>query len=211
MLNNAADISMDTNDLFLISGASGAGKTSIVKTIINSDASLSLSTSFTTRKPRGQEKNGVDYHFIPEDQFRSMIDDGTFIEWAEVHGNFYGTSFLWLKKELETKSVVLEIDYQGVQQVKEKIAESVSIFIMPPQLDTLKERLTMRATDSQGSIEQRLANAKTEMLQALLFDYVIINDDLALAIADVKAVIRSVRLTSRHRRKEVSQISREIP
>ncbi|CUT17273.1 Guanylate kinase [Candidatus Ichthyocystis hellenicum] len=202
---------MQENDLFLISGASGAGKTSIVRTIISSDANLSLSTSFTTRNPRGQEKNGVDYHFISEDQFRSMIGNEAFIEWAEVHGNFYGTSLSWLKEKLKTKSVVLEIDYQGVKQVKEKIAESVSIFIVPPHLDILKERLTTRATDSQGSIKQRLKNAKVEMLQALLFDYVIINDDLDIAVADVRAIIRSVRLTSRRQKKEVSQISRQLP
>ncbi|WP_092403222.1 MULTISPECIES: guanylate kinase [Candidatus Ichthyocystis] len=197
--------------LFLISGASGTGKTSLVGNILKSDPNIDLSISFTTRKQRGQEVNDRDYHFVSEEQFDMMVKESEFIEWAEVHGNLYGTSRKWLENTIREKDVILEIDHQGASQIREKISESVSIFILPPCWRTLKERLANRATDSNDSIDLRLVNAKKEMFWALSSDYVIINDDFDRAIEELRAIIMSARLTSRQRRRDILEMLKDLP
>jgi len=183
--------------LFIISAPSGAGKTTLVRHLLTRVPDLSLSISTTTRTPRVGEIDGRDYHFSNEASFREQIEAGDFLEWAKVHGNYYGTSRRIIEeacsKGLDT---ILEIDWQGAQQVKKAMPEkSIGIFILPPSLDTLGERLAGRSTDSPEIIRQRLTAAHEEMRHAPEFEYVIINDVLETALESLVAIVRATRLT----------------
>jgi guanylate kinase len=186
---------MSAGTLFVVSAPSGAGKTTLVKQLLDRDAQVKHSVSYTTRAPRAGELDGREYNFIDIDSFLAMRGRGEFIEWAEVHGNFYGTSRTWLDAQmLAGRDILLEIDWQGAQQVRERFAEAVSIFIMPPSLAELERRLRGRGTDSEEVIQRRVAAALGEMRHVGEFNFVIINNDLQVALEDLAAAVRASRL-----------------
>jgi guanylate kinase len=182
-------------NLFVVAAPSGAGKSSLVKALMELDAKVRPSVSHTTRAPRGQEKHGREYYFVSEPEFDQMVSSNAFLEWAHVHGYRYGTS----RKAIEDRiaqgaDVVLEIDFQGAVQVKKLFANAVSIFILPPSWDELKSRLHNRGEDAPDVIDLRLQNAADEMAKANEFDFVIINELFERAVFDLKAVVHAQRL-----------------
>jgi guanylate kinase len=182
-------------NLFVVAAPSGAGKSSLVKALLELDSHLVVSVSHTTRRPRGQEQHGREYMFIDEAGFRAMVARDEFFEWAEVHGSLYGTS----KAAIESRiagglDVVLEIDWQGALQIKALFPNAVLIFILPPSFEELAQRLERRGEDGDEAIEQRLANARAEVAQARHFDFVIINALFETALFDLKAIVHSQRL-----------------
>ncbi|MCR5885844.1 guanylate kinase [Rhizobacter sp. J219] len=182
-------------NLFVVAAPSGAGKSSLVKALLELDSHLVVSVSHTTRKPRGQEQDGREYHFISEQLFREKVDHGDFFEWAEVHGNLYGTSKAGVEAQIKTgQDVVLEIDWQGALQIKKLFPNAILIFILPPSWDELAQRLTRRGEDAPAVIEERLRNARIEVAQAQHFDFVIINALFETALFDLKAIVHSQRL-----------------
>jgi guanylate kinase len=177
--------------LFVVAAPSGAGKSTLVKALLQHEPQLAVSVSHTTRSPRGQERDGREYHFVDTTTFRAMVDDGQFFEHAHVHGNWYGTSRRSVESLLEEgKDVVLEIDWQGALQIRELFPAAKLVFILPPSWDTLAARLRGRGEDAPEVIAQRLDNARHEVAQAPLFDYVIINGSIDAALADLRAVVR---------------------
>ncbi len=181
--------------LYVIAAPSGAGKSTLVRLLLEREPSIALSISCTTRAPRPGEQDGREYHFVAVDDFLQRISREEFLEWAEVHGNFYGTSQKWIAEQLSAgRDVLLEIDWQGAQQVRKLFPDMVSIFILPPSMDELQRRLVGRGTDSHEVIERRLAAAQAEMRHVGEFDYVIINDLLDQALDDLRAVVRASRL-----------------
>jgi guanylate kinase len=182
--------------LFIIAAPSGAGKSSLVNAVLAEDPRLRLSISYTTRAPRPGEADGREYHFVGRDAFLAMAAAGDFLESAEVHGNFYATSQRQIEEiRASGHDAVLEIDWQGAQQVRRLFADAIGIFILPPSLEALCERLIARRQDSEAVIRRRLAAAEDEMSHAAEFDYAIINNDFDEARKDLAAVIRSSRLT----------------
>ena len=185
-----------TGSLFIITAASGTGKTSLVKQLLATTNDLTVSVSHTTRMPRPGEIDGHHYHFIDVDNFVSDIGDNKFLEHAEVFGNYYGTSEQSVRTQLEAGvDVILEIDWQGALQVKKIFPQATMIFILPPSIATLRQRLSTRAQDTIEVIEQRLAGAVTEMAQYVHFDFVIINDNFEVALTELKAIIVADRQT----------------
>jgi guanylate kinase len=180
--------------LFVISAPSGAGKTSLCKEIIDFFPDLRHSVSFTTRPQRRGEEEGVDYHFVTADLFSAMVADGAFAEWAQVHGNRYGTAIKTLQDaSLSGVDVLLDIDCQGAAQLKKNYQGGVFIFILPPGYEELRRRLRSRDTDAEAVIEQRLANARGEIREAAWYDYLVVNDDFQVALAQLKAIIIAER------------------
>ncbi len=184
-----------TGQLFILSAPSGTGKTTIVKKVMQETGSLAFSISHTTRSPRKGEKDGVDYHFVTVDEFKAMRDQDLFLEWAEVHGNFYGTSRPAVLKQLEQGvDVILDIDVQGAAIITaDKKVDAVSIFVAPPSLDELERRLRGRGTESDETITVRLGNAAKEMSCAGVYNYLVINDDLDVAATTLQAVLIAER------------------
>lgn len=181
-------------NLYVVAAPSGAGKTTLVRLLLEREP-VQLSISWTTRGPRSGEENGREYHFTTVDEFQAMISRQEFLEWAEVHGNYYGTSKKWIADRLaEGSDVLLEIDWQGAQQVRAEFPEAIGVFILPPSMEELTRRLTGRGTDAAEVIERRLAAAQAEMRHVGEFDYVIVNDRLELALDDLCAVVRASRL-----------------
>ncbi len=186
---------MTTGSLFIISAPSGAGKTTLVGRLMAADSRVVHSVSYTTRSPRPGEEDGREYHFIDVQTFLAIRERGEFMEWAEVHGNFYGTSRVWLEESMKSGSdVLLEIDWQGAQQVRRTFPEAVSIFILPPSIAELERRLRTRGSDSEDVIARRVAGALGEMRHVNEFDFVIINKDLNVALGDLLAAVHSARL-----------------
>lgn len=186
--------------LFVVSAPSGAGKSTICEALLERIPSLKYSVSYTTRSPRGEEKNGRDYHFVSKAEFLAGIQRNSWAEWAEVHGNYYGTSADVIDGFLRKgNDVLLDIDVQGARQILKRYPDSVTIFIMPPSAEILRERLVRRSTDSPEAIERRLKNAETEMAQKGVYRHVIVNDDLNKAVAAVSAVIVSARTAAEER------------
>lgn len=184
-----------TGCLFIISAPSGAGKTSLVRALLQSNQNLSLSISHTTRAPRSGEINGRDYHFVSLETFRQMLLNGEFVESAEVYGNLYGTSQKWINGAIASgQDILLEIDCQGAMQIRQIFPESISIFILPPSVDALAARLKTRAQDDPDIIQKRLAAAREEVSHIIEFDYAIINDKLDEALNDLISVVRAERL-----------------
>jgi guanylate kinase len=182
-------------NLFCVAAPSGAGKSSLVKALLELDSRLDVSVSHTTRAPRGQEQDGREYWFVDEPSFRVMIERGEFFEWAQVHGHLYGTSRKAIEARLERgEDVVLEIDWQGALQIKQLFPHAVLIFILPPSWEELHQRLTRRGEDGPEVIETRMSNARVEVAQARHFDFVIINGLFDTALFDLKAVVHSQRL-----------------
>jgi guanylate kinase len=187
-------------NLLVISAPSGAGKTTILRRILATVPGLAFSVSHTTRASRTGEQEGRDYYFITRDRFLTMREQGAFLEWAEVHGNFYGTSKKAVAEQLALGTdLILDIDVQGARQAREQSEwRAISLFIAPPSWQELERRLTMRNTESVDTVRLRLANARREMAETGRYDYVIINDDLDEAVDAVRAVIIAERC--RHRR-----------
>jgi len=182
-------------NLFAVAAPSGAGKSSLVKALLELDSHLVVSISHTTRTPRGQEQDGREYHFVDEPTFRSMIAAGEFVEWAEVHGNLYGTSRGAIEARITGgHDVVLEIDWQGALQIKKLFPKAVLIFILPPSWDELLLRLHRRGEDGHDVIARRMENARLEVSQARHFDFVIINALFETALFDLKAIVHAQRL-----------------
>lgn len=181
--------------LFIVSAPSGAGKTTLVRGLLEREPQIGLSISHTTRAPRPGEVDGVAYHFISVERFEAMREAGDFLEWAHVHGNFYGTSRRWLDERLNAgHDVLLEIDWQGAQQVRAQFPEAVSLFVLPPSFEALAQRLTGRGSDAPEVIERRLAAAREEIGHLREFDFVIINNILSQALDEMVAVARAARL-----------------
>ena len=194
-------------NLFVVAAPSGAGKSSLVKALLELDSHLSVSVSHTTRAPRGQEQDGREYRFVARDDFSAMIGRGEFFEWAEVHGNLYGTSRIGIEARLMAgEDVVLEIDWQGALQIKQLFPYAVLIFILPPSWNELEHRLTRRGEDGPTVIAQRMVNARLEVAQARHFDYVIINSLFETALFDLKTVVHSQRLEYAAQRRAKSTV-----
>jgi guanylate kinase len=180
--------------LFVITAPSGAGKTSLIDAVMQDDPSLKISVSYTTRKPRPGEKDGVDYHFVDERTFRAMRERGEFLESAQVHGNHYGTAKqVILDAVARGDDIILEIDWQGAQQVRRLYPDAVGIFILPPSIEELERRMRARAQDADAVIRRRLANAREELTHAGEFKYAIINKDFATARRELAGVIQRER------------------
>jgi len=189
--------------LFLVSAPSGAGKTSLVNALLEnageSDSQLCVSVSHTTRPKRPGEEEGRNYHFVTEEQFLALRDAQAFLESAEVFGNLYGTSRSWVEEKLDAGwDVILEIDWQGAKQVKSMMPGAVSIFILPPSLEALRERLTNRGQDETAVIDKRMAEAVNEISHFDQADFIVINEDFNEALQDLEAVIHSARLGINH-------------
>jgi guanylate kinase len=194
-------------NLFVVAAPSGAGKSSLVKALLELDSRLDVSVSHTTRAPRGQEQDGREYCFIDEASFRAMIEHGEFFEWAQVHGHLYGTSRKAIEARLERgEDVVLEIDWQGALQIKQLFPHAVLIFILPPSWEELRQRLTRRGEDLAEVIDTRMANARQEVAQARHFDFVIINALFETALFDLKTVVHSQRLRYAAQMRNRSQV-----
>ena len=193
-------------DLFVVVAPSGAGKTSLVNRLLEAERGIRLSVSHTTRAPRAGEVDGRDYHFVAREAFEAMIAAGDFLEHADVYGNYYGTSRRWIEQELAGEhDVLLEIDWQGARQVRKLFPRMVGIFILPPSLAELRRRLTDRGKDSPAVIERRMASAREEISHVLEFEYIIVNEQFDVALADLQAVVRAARLS---RERGASRLSR---
>ncbi|MCW8847493.1 MAG: guanylate kinase [Sedimenticola sp.] len=187
---------MTKGTLFIVSAPSGAGKTSLLKALVQTEDRVKVSVSHTTRPRRSGEVDAVDYHFLDVNAFRQMIDEGDFLEHAEVFGNYYGTSEAGILDQLDCgNDVILEIDWQGAQQVRKRIPGTVSIFILPPTPEALRQRLSSRGQDSESVIRRRLAEAREEMSHYAEYDYIVVNDLFEQALGELRSIIMSRRLT----------------
>ncbi|MCU0840950.1 MAG: guanylate kinase [Thiobacillaceae bacterium] len=184
-----------SGSLFIVSAPSGAGKSSLVKALLEGDPHLRLSVSYTTRPPRPGEENGVHYHFVDREAFQEMLGRAEFLESAEVYGNWYGTSQPWIESRMAAgQDILLEIDWQGAAQVRRLFPEALGVFILPPSLRELERRLHGRGQDSAEVIARRMAAAREDMTHALEFDYLVVNDVFDMALADLRAIVRAQRL-----------------
>jgi len=197
--------------LYVVSAPSGAGKTSLVKALVDANNDLAVSVSHTTRAIRPGEIDGVNYHFVSEAEFSDLKDQGGFFEWAQVFDNFYGTSHQSVVDQLnEGVDVILEIDWQGAAQIKRQMPESVSIFILPPSTAALRERLTGRGQDDSSVIERRMRSARDEMSHYSEADYVVLNDRFDSALSDLKAIVASQRLSQRRQSSRLTSVIRDL-
>ncbi len=179
-------------NLYIVSAPSGSGKTTLLDRIVAKFDGLIFSVSYTTRQPRGRERHGVEYFFVGRDEFLGMVERGEFIEWADVHGNYYGTSRRFVDENLETgKSVILDIDVHGKDQVQEKVPDAVTIFLLPPSYGELERRLKARQLEDEATIRMRLAIAKKEIQRYRDYDFIIVNDKIDESGVALEAVIRA--------------------
>ncbi|MCQ4263058.1 guanylate kinase [Stutzerimonas stutzeri] len=196
-------MSATTGTLYIVSAPSGAGKTSLVKALIDAQPQVRVSVSHTTRAMRPGEVDGVNYHFVSREDFLERLERGEFLEHAEVFGNLYGTSQRWLETTLaEGFDLILEIDWQGAQQVRRLMPQAKSIFILPPTQEALRQRLNNRGQDSDEIIEKRMREAVSEMSHYVEYDYLVINDDFAHALIDLQSIFRAnqlIQLTQQQR------------
>ncbi|KAF1022593.1 MAG: Guanylate kinase [Pseudomonas sp.] len=200
-----------TGTLYIISAPSGAGKSSLVKALTDADDRIRISVSHTTRAMRPGEVDGVHYHFVERTEFVKLIEHGDFLERAEVFGNLYGTSQSHLQKTLdEGHDLILEIDWQGAEQVRRLMPQARSIFILPPSLEALHQRLTNRGQDSDEVIEGRMREAVSEMSHYVDYDYLIINDDFAHALEDLKAIFRTHQLQQKRQQQRFGKLLAEL-
>lgn len=201
---------LQTGHIFIVTAASGTGKTTLVSRLSTHEQDIRVSISHTTRAPREGEQNGVHYHFVSKDEFEDMITAKAFIEHAQVYGNYYGTSLASVESLKKAGfNVILEIDVQGAAQIRKLLPEATSIFILPPSMAELNDRLINRGTDSQEVVNYRLGKAREEIEQCYLFDYVIVNQDLDQAELDLLAIIRSASLRTKSQHKSIEKILSE--
>jgi len=202
---------MERGKLWVVSAPSGAGKTSLVRELVRQEPALCFSISYTTRPPREGEVDGKDYVFVDESRFCQMIEAGEFLEHAQVFGNRYGTARGQVEQELaDGHDVLLEIDWQGAEQVRRMMPEGKSIFVLPPSRDELERRLRGRGTDSDAVIERRLQEAHAELLQWKHFDYAVINDDFEIALAEMQSIVRGQGDNLRTQRPGVAELARGL-
>ena len=183
-----------TGVLLIVCGPSGVGKTSLCEELLEQFDRLQFSVSYTTRQPREDEVDGEDYHFVGEETFRQMREGDEFAEWARVHGNFYGTSFEVIRRAWERgEDLLFDIDYQGARQLQEHFPQSSGVLVIPPDMETLAERLRGRGSETEADFERRMENARRELAQYELFDYIVENDDFDLAAETMAAILRAAR------------------
>ena len=198
---------MNLGKLFIITAPSGAGKTTLVHALVSQDKNLCVSISHTTRPARVGEENGVNYHFIEKSEFTTRLSEGDFLESAEVYGYHYGTSKLWVSEQLNKGlDVILEIDWQGAQQIRNLYPDTCSIFILPPSIEALTERLTERAQDDSETIDNRMQQAQGVMEHVAEANFVVVNDDFQAALQDIRAIIRSQRLVVTSQQRNLSEL-----
>ena len=194
---------MTNGTLYIISAASGAGKTTLVNAVLQQVDDLEVSVSHTTRAPREGEVDGVNYHFVDKDRFEEMVEASEFIEYATVFGNMYGTSRQHIQEQLlKGKDVILEIDWQGARQIRQLMPDCKSVFIVPPSTEALRQRLTSRGTDDEDIIARRMQEAISEMSHYVEFDYLVINDDFDEARENLTAIIRGNRMLHAHQQQK---------
>ena len=197
--------------LYIISAPSGGGKTSLMKAVVSKMDNLVVSVSYTTRPPRPGEIDGVNYYFVDIQTFEQMRDHGDFLEYAEVFGHFYGTSKSWVADQIQkNKDIILEIDWQGAEQTRKLFSGAISIFILPPSLDVLYDRLKQRKQDSEAVIEKRMMAAKSECTHFNQFDYIVINDDFNTAVTDLESIIRATRLRRESQCRKYQKLIKKI-
>ncbi len=190
---------MTKGTLYVISAASGAGKTTLVSAVVDRLSDLTVSVSHTTRAPREGEVDGVNYHFVDKKTFTEMVEKGDFFESAIVFGNMYGTSRQHIQEQLQTgKDVILEIDWQGARQIRQQMQDCKSVYIVPPSIAALRQRLTSRGQDDEAVIEQRMREAVSEMSHYAEFEYLVVNDDFAVASENLAAIILGERMLLKH-------------
>ena len=195
----------------MVAAPSGTGKSSLVSALLELDSKLDVSVSHTTRAPRGQEEDGREYHFTTPDVFRAMVAKGDFFEWAEVHGNLYGTSRAAIEARMaHGDDVVLEIDYQGALQIKQLFPYAVLVFILPPSWKELKHRLSRRGDTADDVIEQRMSTAREEVMQAQHFDFVVVNATFETALFDLKTIVHAQRLKYAAQRRNRSAVFKAL-
>ena len=187
-----------TGSIFVISGPSGAGKSTLIKTVMERVDNMAYSISHTTRTPRSGELHGVDYFFVDKPGFKKMIDNNSFIEWALVYDDYYGTSYGTLEEKLEAGlDIILDIDIQGAKNIKNKTDDCRLIFILPPSREILEKRLRSRATDNTDAIEKRISEATNELINCKWYDYLVINDDLEKAAKELESIILADRCSNK--------------
>ena len=198
--------------LLVVSSPSGGGKGTLISRVLEAVPGLKYSVSYTTRAPRAGEKPGIDYLFVSPERFEELVAEDAFLEWARVHGNFYGTSREQINKELAAGSdIVLEVDVQGAASVRKLLPDAVSVFILPPSFEILRQRLLSRGTDSPMELELRLRNAPVELAQYVAFEYIIINDDLNRATAQLAAIIAAERARRERQEQEIKRVAATFP
>jgi guanylate kinase len=187
---------MSSGNLFVVVAPSGAGKTTLVGELLKKEPNIKLSISYTTRKPREGESNGREYHFVDRARFEAMIAANEFLEYADVYGNYYGTSKRWIENQLSgDHDVLLEIDWQGASQLKALFPNMVGIFILPPSLTELRKRLESRGKDAPEAIDRRMASAREEISHVLEFEYIIVNERFEAALSDLISVVHATRVS----------------
>ena len=198
---------MKKGKLFIVIAPSGAGKTTLVNALVSQDENLCVSISHTTRPSRPGEEDGVNYYFIKKQEFMGMLSDGNFLESAEVYGYNYGTSKLWVNEQLSKGlDVILEIDWQGAEQIRNLYPDTCSIFILPPSIKTLTERLQERAQDAFETIESRMQQARSVIEHVAEADYVVVNDNFDTALDDIRAIVSAQRLTVRAQQESLGEL-----
>jgi len=197
--------------LYVISAASGAGKTSLVSAVLGQVPDVEVSVSHTTRAPREGEVDGVNYHFIDSDRFQSMVEAGEFLESASVFGNMYGTSLQHIQEQLlKGKDVILEIDWQGARQIRQLMADCKSIYIVPPSITALRQRLTTRGQDDEAVIDKRMHEAVSEMSHYVEFEYLVVNDIFDEARENLAAIILGERMLLEHQQHKYAELLAEL-
>ena len=200
-----------TGSMLMVVAPSGAGKSSLVNALLQKDPDIGLSVSYTTRAPRPGEVNGREYNFLSEQEFLKRKDAGDFLEWANVHGNYYGTSKSWIESQMKNgKDVILEIDWQGARQVQQLIPQAIWIFILPPSIQTLEDRLRKRAQDDEATIQKRVAAAKDELAHVAEANYLIVNDNFEQALSDLNQVVLASRLRTGPQLARQHQLAKEL-
>ncbi|WP_312444402.1 MULTISPECIES: guanylate kinase [Stutzerimonas] len=204
-------MSATTGTLYIVSAPSGAGKTSLVKALVDAQPQVRVSVSHTTRPMRPGEVDGVNYHFVSREDFLARLERNEFLEHAEVFGNLYGTSQRWLEDTLaEGFDLILEIDWQGAQQVRRLMPQAKSIFILPPTQEALRQRLNNRGQDSDEIIDKRMREAVSEMSHYVEYDYLVINDDFAHALIDLQSIFRSNQLIQKTQQQRHARLLGEL-